>query len=669
MSSPPDLGSLRGDPAVGEACVRRVRHLLRRVAGAPTDEEAHARHAAVKQDFEVLRPALTLYDAFLLKERRTSGTLAHLERQLAWLAPPIPWDDDEDEEDEQDAAAFLLEVDTPAPPVSPPPDPQEIELQALTGAVRAPPEPLLGLPEGPLDVRVLHVIEARSSEQAVVVRLDGPRASARLLLWDPWWIEGSTTLRGARLEVSRGSPSAPFALRFVSPGGTLEIGGEPTLEIEERRDSNVPPPGAIDVPGWIALVDVLNERSRWDYDIDPWDGPDDRPSLALRGTSGAYEKGCALRLSGVSRARLVRFSHPVFRVDGVTDEGVTLAIRASFHHVHGPGELFVVARGAELVDDPPFVMSALEREGPAPAIEVESVPPLAVALSADSGVQRLIAALFAREGDRGTGPESLALDAALRRVRGSPALTAIARSAGPVTPIDDAALAGGLIRLVERRAASTPEALLARLCSPLAPGPVRDAAVRGARGLLDDLLGMPFGSAQEYIRSRDERDSLPERAIPPRLREDATREAAITLARHALGLPGAAVSLDVTAITTGRVLVDPETEARLPEAERLARAVGLLVLQRLRDSTGGAAGPAILDLLPDPAARRRVADAAPLLDKLSHRIPELAEELLARTSLVEEELALFLAGEMPALRHYRLLSAVLLGHPALVAVR
>jgi hypothetical protein len=673
MSAVPSLESLRADPATGEACVRWITYLGRRVASAPGDAERAARYATLKVDFAALRETLTRYDAFVLKERHLAGTLSGLERTVLWLEPPRPDDTDDTDIESEDASSPgeqepSSQTAAPGDRPSPAPealDPEVIERAAIARAM-APFDPLSGLPEGPLDVRLLRVIESPSFEKAALVRLDGAAGSAHLFVWEPGRIEGTTVLEGARLEVTAAFAGWPTGVRFVSSDGALEIGGDPTLERADLRDLVLPAPRSIDVPAWVALVDALNARSRWDYDIEGVDSPDDRPTLAIRGTSGAYEEGCALRLFGVTRARLVCFSHPVFRVDGVTEEGVRLAIRASVFHAYGDGELFVVARAAEMEDGPTWSRTAHETDSAPPDIGPPEVTPLAVAFGADPAVRGLLGAFFARKPGRNRDPEALALDAITSRIQTSPTEAALRASAGPPAKVGDEELARGLIRLFERRDIPSPEVFTARLTSPLAPAPARDAALRGAIALLDDHLWMPFDSETEYHLSFDQRRSLPEPPVPERLREDAAREAAIALGRRALGLPLRGAALDLTQLTAGRVLFDPAAERALPEEERLARAVGLLVLQAQREDRR-AGGPSLLELLPDPEARRRAAAAGPLLDQVGPQIARLADELVQRTSLDEEELTLLFAGEDDALHLYRLLSAVLLGHPALAA--
>ena len=360
MDDVPSIERLRSDPAIGAACLRFVVHQMRRVATAPTLDEALARHTEATRIFRILRPALEQYDAFRFAKQHIKGTLSGVEMNLRWLEPArpeVPEDEENDEEDEENEFQQWLESEHVTIEPEPVRDPEDIERECIAIA-RKPISPLANLPEGPFDVHLLRIIESACFEQAIVVRLDSVQGKFYVYFWDPWRLAGTTILSTARYELSEGSMEWPSELRFVSPGKTLEIGGSPIVEVVSCDKLEPPEHAPIDVTGWVAIVDVLQGRMRWDYEFDPWDGSDARPALAIRGRQTTYDPGIVLRLSGVSEARLAAsFSHPTFRIIEMTTQGVKLGISAEARSSRKDDrEMFVVATGAEIEDDDGFRM-------------------------------------------------------------------------------------------------------------------------------------------------------------------------------------------------------------------------------------------------------------------------------------------------------------------------
>jgi hypothetical protein len=199
-----------------------------------------------------------------------------------------------------------------------------------------------------------------------------------------------------------------------------------------------------------------------------------------------------------------------------------------------------------------------------------------------------------------------------------------------------------------------------QLAAPLAPAPVREAAVRAAQAWLTDALTCLEADA----RAAAEADLalLASVVVAPskRILDDAQQLAAEAAARRALGLADCAVALDLDHLTVGRVLFDPVVEAARTDEERLVRAAGLLALdgQRSPDALS------IARMLPDRAAGARMIAAAPLLTRCGPAIDQFATQLVERARLDVHEVTLLLDGKAEALRLYRLLRAALLGDPA-----
>jgi hypothetical protein len=199
-----------------------------------------------------------------------------------------------------------------------------------------------------------------------------------------------------------------------------------------------------------------------------------------------------------------------------------------------------------------------------------------------------------------------------------------------------------------------------QLAAPLAPAPVREAAVRAAQAWLSDALTCLEADAKAAAEA--DLAFLARVVVAPskRILDDAQQLAAEAAARRALGLPDRAVALDLDHLTVGRVLFDPVVEAARTDEERLERAAGLLALDAQRSPNA----LSIARMLPDPAAQARLIAAAPLLTRCAPAIDQLARQLAERARLDVHEVTLLLDGKAEALRLYRLLRAALLGDPA-----
>jgi hypothetical protein len=255
---------------------------------------------------------------------------------------------------------------------------------------------------------------------------------------------------------------------------------------------------------------------------------------------------------------------------------------------------------------------------------------------------------------RVTGPsdEAIALAAVAERC------AALAADAAPA-PLSAAALSAAIIASLSR---TTPWWTGAPEDGPLAWRELtgRDvpptAARRAGAALLRDAAAEIPERAPGW---RSEVDRLTPPTPTAAERRDVEPNAAIAVARHALGLPAEPITL--SADGPGRMLADPAADAQRSPEERVARAAAIVALERAR----GADAPSYLALLPNPADRQRAVDAAALLVGRTDRLTALVEAALTHHHLTAAEVALILDGRDEAARLARLLRIALDGHPLL----
>jgi hypothetical protein len=557
----------------GEGAVAWVWRAVHAAWSAPSPERA----AEAGRRFRAALAPLTTFAEVEQTERRLhvgSTQLAQLERQVARLGVPTG-----------PAGAW---------------DPAEAE---------APWDPVAAFP-GPVDVALERLVDAPNGEVGARLSVGGLRVD----VWGVWRLDGHTRLAAARAEATK------EGVRFVAAGGTLALAGAVTVTTVAA-----PPPAPWGPRAWprgdarlTALVDRVGARTRWDQALEG-----SRSQLALRGTSGAYDRGCLLRFDGVLAVRMAgSFSHAVVRLLRPEDVPAT-------HVPAVPGWLavgvdaeagasdtqrwFVVCRGLGFEDeDAPAVSWALPVD---PAVGDDAAAPYVVpaAVPDATAVGRAYAAFSARFETSGAAvPAQEALRSALR----------------------DAAL----------RLADPPD-------DPFLPRAARLARRRRTADALQtaaawaDALDLPDAAAiaVEAAASQTEPPT-------PREREEATAQVAVEVVRRALGLPPRGVALDLDLQTVGRVLVDPRADAALPDGERAARAAALVVFSEAW------AGPAALEMmLPDPADRARMAAAAPRVRAVRARLPPIADALARFGALDDVEVGWMLDRDEAAAEVYALL--------------
>jgi hypothetical protein len=723
MNEPPDLAQKRLDPAVGAACHQRLELLLHRVQTAsPADRPR--RLAEVHASLRALRPALEAYAAHQIKARNlapSSTALALLERFLSFAHHGV----DGDLEDREDEASS-----PPEPPDRPGETPEErlaredaelerrdeeesraaAEFAALIESIETdeareierairPADPFAALPAGPWSAR-FHRVASCQGEEVAAVRLAGPAGAWVVHLAGFGELRGRASLTDARLV------PIDHGLALQGAEGTLQIHGQAWVEPEHSPPPPLPSPAHADRAAWVALIDQINARARWDYEIEEWKPPPGQSGISIRGKSGHYDPGCAIRLTGVTAFDLPHaFHHAVFRLldpsalpdDARPAAGVALGIEAEVSF-GDPRTRFVIATAARYEDDEILCEAPALRDEPEPPPLAPWPPrPLALVRAALPGATGLRAALRAlldappAAFDAPSTPAALAarharealiaseVSADYRALLASPSFRGAPFDASPRAPgappgaLPPDALTREILAVLSSReplaapvsgglsGRSQPSGGVdARLTAPLAPAPVREAAVRAAHAWLSDA----FASLETEALDLAEADLalLGGTLVAPstRILGDARQLAAEAVARRPLGLADRAVALDLDHLTVGRVLFDPVAEASRPEEERLVRAAGLLAL----DAARAPDALSIARMLPDPAARARMIAAVPLLVRSGPAIDQLTTELAARSRLDAHEVTLLLDEETRALRLYRLLRAALLGDPA-----
>jgi hypothetical protein len=279
------------EPAVetGRACALHVRRALVRavmLAGGKASAsqaalvEASARLSALHAPLQ----GLTEYERTRQRLAESSTTLAMLQSDLARLGGPT---------------------------AAPPGDVSAAVAEAALEAARSPHDPFADLPDAPLTVTFRRLRPVPPYTSYAELRIVAGGAVFTLGVWSPGALDGPWKLTGARARTT------PFGVAFDADAGTLTLHGLPVLvagaPAEAARSSGAPAAEMADarVVAADALLERMNTRARWDYELDA----DDTPGvLLLRGSSGMYEHGCRIVCSGVFGARVsASFSHASFQ--------------------------------------------------------------------------------------------------------------------------------------------------------------------------------------------------------------------------------------------------------------------------------------------------------------------------------------------------------------------
>lgn len=551
----------------------------------------------------------------------------------------------------------LKRLGAPIAPASP-----EEQQRGIAEAL-APHDPLADLPKTPFTAELVWVRESALWELRALVHLRAGDASWSLHVWDVWKVDGIASLTNVVVE------QHSSGVTLVGAEGRLALNGI-VVVVPGSEDVVLPVPAPVPDPwetaAWgrlDALVDRINTRGRWDYELE---GDAIPGSLVLRGTSGSYERGCRIEFIGVHAARVSnRFSHPVFRLlsprevpEGLRQPGPGwLSLGVETESGSSSAEhLVVVARGLRFEDDDaPEETFLVDEAGPArpPPAPVPSL----VALAAHRPeVAEALAALPLLTGPGDDAP-CRALWAARRY------WPAVERRS--TTPRSAADIATAFLSTLDQRVQLEEDA--DRLVVDLfAPAARRDAQrwaasmlLRKASELGDEDATLDPGLTFSFD---DDRWRITEVTPSERLLVDARGALVRELVRRELGLAPQDVAIDLDRVTVGRMLADPAAEAALDEHERLARAAELVVLD---PANQGGTLPGLHVLLPDPVQRARVEAMAPVVRARLPTLEPLAQTLARVGALDAAEIDFLLAGDEPAWDWYVVLRALFVGHPAL----
>ena len=407
--------------ATVHACALHVRRALVRAVmlaeRAPSESraalvEASARLSALHAPLQ----GLTEYERTRQRLAESSTTLAMLLSDLARLGGPTP---------------------------APPGDVSAAVAEAAIQAARSQHDPFADLPDAPLAVTLRRLRPSPSFEPWAEVRIVAGGAAFTLGVWAPDAVDGPWRLAGARARATT------QGVAFDAPGGTLTVQGLPVLvagaPADARRGASLEDAALVPAD---ALLERMNTRARWDYELDSDDTPG---TLVLRGSSGMYEPGCRIVCSGVVAARVsARFSHASFQripmsrlptnLRPESSECIALAIEAEAGS-SSADHMLIVARGLRFEDDDappqgcvfdthdiaptaPVRDAALRRHRDALANTLHAIE--AGALPADD-LAALLEALDA-------APDPPVSDRAFQDARASVAEAAMLRAAGRVPP-------------------------------------------------------------------------------------------------------------------------------------------------------------------------------------------------------------------------------------------